>query len=549
MRLLSVLLLFFCGVLSGKLTIGWKENLLTINDDRIPEEPLEIWYLEAYCRPGSTDRDWNETVIGHKTKLLSATDSEIKLRCELADGVIVDHLITVEGEKILFHLTAKNPTDKKSEAHWGQPCIRVGEFTGTQDDEDKYAYLKNSFVFIDGKQTFMPTTNWAMKARYVPGQVWCPCHVPKTDVNPRPLSSDRPSNGLIGCVSADEKWLMATAWDPYQELFQGVIRCLHSDFRIGGLEPGEEKIVRGAIYVMANDVPALLKQYEKDFPDQVRRHQTLRALKVTKGDPASGKRVSVTAPDYSGTKVHHTLYLPSNWKPNWEETGTKYPLIVEYSGNRAPSLGSSGRVEDSVLGYGLSAGESVWLNLPFVDAGGQGNQPNWWGDEAATVAYAKKVVPQIIADYGIDPNRVILCGFSRGAIAVNYIGLHDDEIAALWSGFVTHDHYDGVREWRGTKWGAPLADYREAAAKRFKRLNGKPVLICQNGGTSDIRKVVSEAEHVTFLDVDTRAIFGIYPTQTNIHPHTDRWLLKPSGQRNEAWDWMKERGFFEKPVD
>ena len=31
---------------------------------------------------------------------------------------------------------------------------------------------------------------------------------------------------------------MATAWEPYQELFQGVIVCLHSDFRIGGLEAG-----------------------------------------------------------------------------------------------------------------------------------------------------------------------------------------------------------------------------------------------------------------------------------------------------------------------
>ncbi|MDB4397683.1 hypothetical protein N9237_05060 [Akkermansiaceae bacterium] len=72
----------------------------------------------------------------------------------------------------------------------------------------------------------MPTDNWATSARYLPGQVWCPCHVPKTDLNPRPLSMDQPSNGLIGCISADKKWLMATAWDPYQELFQGVIRCL-----------------------------------------------------------------------------------------------------------------------------------------------------------------------------------------------------------------------------------------------------------------------------------------------------------------------------------
>ena len=59
----------------------------------------------------------------------------------------------------------------------------------------------------------------------------------------------------------------ATAWEPYQELFQGVARCLHSDFRLGGLAPGERKEVRGKIYVVPTDVPALLKRYEKDFPE------------------------------------------------------------------------------------------------------------------------------------------------------------------------------------------------------------------------------------------------------------------------------------------
>jgi hypothetical protein len=74
---------------------------------------------------------------------------------------------------------------------------------------------------------------------------------------------------LIGCFSADEKLIFATAWEPYQELFQGVGRCLHSDFRLGGLQPGETKSIRGKIYIVPNDVSALLKRYEKDFPEHV----------------------------------------------------------------------------------------------------------------------------------------------------------------------------------------------------------------------------------------------------------------------------------------
>ena len=82
-----------------------------------------------------------------------------------------------------------------------------------------------------------------------------------------PLSSIVPSNGLIGCVSADGKELMATAWEPYQELFQGVIVCLHSDFRIGGLKPGETKTIRGKIYLMPADMQALKARYQRDFPE------------------------------------------------------------------------------------------------------------------------------------------------------------------------------------------------------------------------------------------------------------------------------------------
>jgi hypothetical protein len=86
-------------------------------------------------------------------------------------------------------------------------------------------------------------------------------------VNPRPLNPHVPTRGLIGCFSADESMVFATAWEPYQELFQGVITCLHSDFRIGGLKAGETKQIRGKIYFLPNDIPALLKRYGRDFPE------------------------------------------------------------------------------------------------------------------------------------------------------------------------------------------------------------------------------------------------------------------------------------------
>lgn len=248
----------------ARLLLAWKDNILTIDGTRVPGQRLEVWYLEAYCRPGSTDRDWRETVIGHTTRLVSASDdrTHLKLQCRLNDGVVVDHDIRALDDGVEFNLRAHNPTRDVSQAHWAQPCIRVDRFTG----RDQTTYLEKCFVFLGGRLTRMPTPHWATKARYTPGQVWCGPNVDRDDVNPRPLSDEVPSNGLIGCFSADGRTIMATAWQPYQELFQGVIVCLHADFRIGGLKPGETKRIRGKIYLVEADVEALLKRYERDFP-------------------------------------------------------------------------------------------------------------------------------------------------------------------------------------------------------------------------------------------------------------------------------------------
>lgn len=277
-NLFILFVVLFGSLPAVALEVTWSNNYLTIDGDadgaKIPGGPIQIHYLEAYCRANSQTTDWvNHTVVGHETRLISATSDrkEIRLRCELSDGVTVDHLIKADSDSVSFDITAHNPTAKRSEAHWAQPCIRVGKFTGCGADTttDAYAYLSKSFVFLDGKIAFMPTKDWATEARYTPGQVWAAPGVPRADVNPRPLHPDVPSNGLIGCISGDSKWIFAVAFEPYQELFQGVIRCLHSDFRLGGLKPDETKRIRGKIYIAPNDVEQLLSRYKEDFPQQV----------------------------------------------------------------------------------------------------------------------------------------------------------------------------------------------------------------------------------------------------------------------------------------
>ncbi|MDP3069397.1 MAG: hypothetical protein Q8N18_03870 [Opitutaceae bacterium] len=252
---------------------------------------------------------------------------------------------------------------------------------------------------------------------------------------------------------------------------------------------------------------------------------------MTSDAPAAGKRVRQVAPEYTGTEVYHSLYLPTDWKP-----GGRYPVIVEYTGNKFPASNSSGEVKDANLGYGLSGGTGyIWVVLPCVEVGRRANAVTWWGDRDATVAYCKDNLPRICAAFGGDPDRMVVCGFSRGAIATSYIGLADDEIAARWTAVITHDHFDGQRSWN-----YPTSD-RASALVRLARLRGRPVLVCGQNATQVREQFLQNhlgLAQFTFLDVPMKAIFRI-PEGNVIHPHTDLWLHRASPQRDQARAWLK----------
>lgn len=245
---------------------------------------------------------------------------------------------------------------------------------------------------------------------------------------------------------------------------------------------------------------------------------------VIKGKPQAGKRVWLQNPGYETTEIAHALYLPTNWMP-----GQKYPVIVEYPGNGGYSNAlndqSRGRVQDCKLGYGLSGGKDmIWVSLPFVDPKTGKHAIKWWGNPDATADYCKQTVARICKDFGGDPQNVILTGFSRGAIACNYIGLRDDEIAVLWKAMLPHSHYDGVRKWN-------YSDSDVASAhKRLARLGKRPQLISHEKSTQETENYLKKSKskgQFTFLTIP-------YPN------HSDEWVLKDLPERAQARRWLSE---------
>jgi hypothetical protein len=246
---------------------------------------------------------------------------------------------------------------------------------------------------------------------------------------------------------------------------------------------------------------------------------------VTSGSPEAGKRVRAVTPGWEGSDVGHVLYLPREWRP-----GKSLPVLVEYPGNGGyrNDLGdvSDGTPESCMLGYGLSGGAGfLWVCLPFVDVTTDGVKRNcvqWWGNVEETKRYCAATVRDVCERYGGDDSRVVLCGFSRGAIACNYIGLHDDAIASLWSGFFCHSHYDGVR-----RWPYPESD-PAAAVRRLDRLGGRPQWISHETDVSQTEDFIRAS-----------GVHGSFTFVPIPHPnHSAAWVLREIPERVRAREWL-----------
>ncbi|MFR9503885.1 MAG: hypothetical protein SNH73_05495 [Rikenellaceae bacterium] len=255
------------------------------------------------------------------------------------------------------------------------------------------------------------------------------------------------------------------------------------------------------------------------------------------GEATVGKMVAIMEPEYQGTKVHHMVYLPTNY-----DKSKKMPLIVEYTGNRWNY--GNGTVEEALLGYSLTLGRDfIWVVLPYIALDGEQNQDLWWGDADATAEYARVVIPRIVEEYNADADNIILCGFSRGSIGVSYIGLHDDATAQLWSAFLSHDHFDGQQEWGGKSWGSPLEKYRTEAAERLKRVAGRSWLVCSQKPSSNYKDVIdqmgaSDYGVYSYLQIPTSERFEEIPNEYFAHPHTDRWALFDIPESDIVRKWL-----------
>jgi hypothetical protein len=263
------------------------------------------------------------------------------------------------------------------------------------------------------------------------------------------------------------------------------------------------------------------------------------------GKPEAGKRVKVVPEGYAGTNVYHSLYLTQGHRAD-----KRYPVLVEYTGNHAPNLGSTGQVKDASLGYATArALDAIWVVMPYLSDDGRASEKNWWGSESHTMDYCARQLREICMNYGGDPSAVFIIGFSRGAIAVNRLGLKDVRAADIWLGFHSHDHFDGQ-----FRWSAPWANngdyqaYKAGALERAQRYYGRAALVCDE-------KMDSLANYLSSTQIDTlgkltllsvpvgqiipKEELFVNPANGEKITHTDKWMNYDSPTADQVVEWYK----------
>ena len=281
----------------------------------------------------------------------------------------------------------------------------------------------------------------------------------------------------------------------------------------------------------------------------------LYAPPMSTSPPGPGRRVAATTPGWPAA-VYHAVYLPPEWS---NASDARLPLIVELAGNgpwQSPFGDvSMGRPEGSNLGFGITAGAgAVWLSLPMLTAAGDFVETWWWGCPAtapfsgepptttgqgaghcgaacnvtAAVRYLAETVRYAADAYHTDPARVVIAGFSRGAVGVNYLGLNNDDIASLWRASIAYAHYDGQPMDEDDPFPNPGPP---ASYERLRRLGQRPQYI-----VAELDGAFSETQpYINASGVAVNATFA----ETGYCNHNDAWTLRPSPQRDElrAWFW------------
>lgn len=234
------------------------------------------------------------------------------------------------------------------------------------------------------------------------------------------------------------------------------------------------------------------------------------------GGPEPGKRVKVDLDGYPG--VYYFLFLPYNYAE-----GSSYGVIGEVCCRH---------FQAAVLGYGLSKGmDYILVTLPILNDEGQILDFYYPQDPEPTANCWLAILEDLNKRFSINNEQLIVAGFSRGAICVNFIGNCNDIISAKWAAFFVNAHFDGCCQLVSGN-----------VEERMSRIGGRRVLIAV--GENDIARSCSLGAYNKLCALGASVCYIEAPDVItdlwkNCPDHNPYWIMEDSAAAQAARDWLK----------
>ena len=267
-------------------TLGvWQQNEQTLVSASFPNVP--DFTCDSWCYESNVD------FIG--AHALGEGKIELRHRDRGQPHVIIVTTVTPEPGAVEFAAHVELDKDKPSNSSMPESppslnlCWQLRHAPMFASQPDPYPeFVKRCFIFTDNGMTFLdrtvrrkipcrPADHSYNNPPWVQMYVGLWQHVPEAGPDSwADYSPDRYTTTVIGAVSRDGKYLTALANDSATNMCQAWHDCMHNNPRwLPADAPTAERIWRLKIYVMENDLEALLARVGMDFPNAKHLYQTV----------------------------------------------------------------------------------------------------------------------------------------------------------------------------------------------------------------------------------------------------------------------------------
>jgi len=266
-----------------KIWLPHEINLLSITPREAEDQFLYLWFFEhtmfdAMEKGYSVYQGQRPTTVtlnedASRAEITAGDDFQWKLECQsVEDGVDLDLTVTNNTDYIWPEISSIMPCLTPGSPHADKPP-RMCEAFRDEDRTHTYylgpdglALLPEVNIPLRFSHQYRPQVNQILRKGGHETDKLPTSRFPNSEGSKWAISPEVAHSGLMVRESSGGEWVVGVAWEDYLSVSAHYpLRCLHMAVRLGALEPGKTRTIRGKIYLFKGAKEDCLKRYRSDF--------------------------------------------------------------------------------------------------------------------------------------------------------------------------------------------------------------------------------------------------------------------------------------------